>query len=330
MKYKPLTEKQIIISIDRLTRFKPTEEKYLRVFKDIIVSNLIEPKFKKTDLEDLEYTYIRDIATEIFNNSLKEDNTNNLSINCRLKDYENETFNNNSEVNKLLENRLDYISAIKLLNEDIPPNLKWLKCLKNSLDIVKQREEKKLLFPISCVVIVEGITEEILLPQFSKILNYDFDKYGIKVLPAGGKNQVVKLYYSLSEVLKLPIFILLDKDADENVKLINAKLRPQDKAYLLNSGEFEDLLPQNLILKTINSDLKNFATITTSDINKQEPMVKILEEVFKEKGIHEFKKAEFATLVKAQIESIDDISDEIKYIINNIKLLTEIPNKSLI
>ena len=55
MKFKKLSEKQIIISIDRLTRFKPTEEKYLRVFKDIIVSNLIEPKIKKAELDCMSY-----------------------------------------------------------------------------------------------------------------------------------------------------------------------------------------------------------------------------------------------------------------------------------
>ena len=51
MKYKLLTEEQILISIDRLTRFKETKQKYLRVFKDILVSNLIEPKLKKTEIE---------------------------------------------------------------------------------------------------------------------------------------------------------------------------------------------------------------------------------------------------------------------------------------
>ena len=30
MKYKTLTKEQILISLDRLTRFKPTKEKYLR------------------------------------------------------------------------------------------------------------------------------------------------------------------------------------------------------------------------------------------------------------------------------------------------------------
>ena len=40
MKYKALTKEQILISLDRLTRFKPTKEKYLRVFFDIILGNV--------------------------------------------------------------------------------------------------------------------------------------------------------------------------------------------------------------------------------------------------------------------------------------------------
>ena len=50
MKYKLLTEEQILISIDRLTRFKETKQKYLRVYSDILVSNLIEPKLKKVEI----------------------------------------------------------------------------------------------------------------------------------------------------------------------------------------------------------------------------------------------------------------------------------------
>ena len=48
MKYKKLTPEQIKISLDRLPRFKFTREKYLRVFSDIILSNLIEQKIKKS------------------------------------------------------------------------------------------------------------------------------------------------------------------------------------------------------------------------------------------------------------------------------------------
>ena len=53
IKYKTLTQEQLLISADRLTRFKETETKYLRVFKDIIFSNLIEPKIKKIDIEQI-------------------------------------------------------------------------------------------------------------------------------------------------------------------------------------------------------------------------------------------------------------------------------------
>ena len=330
MKFKPLTENQIIISIDRLTRFKSTEEKYLRVFKDILVSNLIEPKFKKQDLEHLDYRTIRDLAVEIFNKSLKEDNTNDLSLNLKLKEYENSTFVNDKNVDILLDNSLDYVSALKLLKGDKPINLEWLNSLRENTDMYRMREEKGLQYPVSLVVIVEGITEEILLPQFSKVLGLDFLAHGIKILPAGGKNQVVKLYYSLSEELRLPIFVLLDKDAVENVNLINRKLRDEDRVHLLNSGEFEDLLPLNLILKTINSHLKNFASISIKDLEKDEPMVKILEEIFKCCGIHEFKKAEFAHLVQNQIKSTADISEEISCIIKSLQEMSEKHDKSLI
>lgn len=330
MKFKPLTENQIIISIDRLTRFKSTEEKYLRVFKDILVSNLIEPKFKKQDLEHLDYCTIRDLAVEIFNKSLKEDNTNDLSLNLKLKEYENSTFVNDKNVDILLDNSLDYVSALKLLKGDKPINLEWLNSLRENTDMYRMREEKGLQYPVSLVVIVEGITEEILLPQFSKVLGLDFLAHGIKILPAGGKNQVVKLYYSLSEELRLPIFVLLDKDAVENVNLINRKLRDEDRVHLLNSGEFEDLLPLNLILKTINSHLKNFASISIKDLEKDEPMVKILEEIFKCCGIHEFKKAEFAHLVQNQIKSTADISEEISCIIKSLQEMSEKHDKSLI
>ena len=320
MKFKKLSKQQIIISVDRLTRFKPTEEKYVRVFKDIIVSNLIEPKFKKIELDTLNYSSLRDIAVTIFNGSF-EKNSEDTSINDFLKEYENSVFKNSDDVNILLDNELDYKSAIDLLQNPEPLNLRWLTRLVSLDKMKKIREKDGILYPIECVILVEGITEETLLPEFARVLGFDFLKYGIKVLPAGGKNQVVKLYYALSEQLKLPIFTLLDKDAVENVEMINNKLRTIDKVYILNSGEFEDLLTKPLILKTLNSEFKNFSTISISDIMRTEPTVKILEEIYKEKGLHEFKKAEFANLVKSQISSEEDISEEIKSVISSIKEL---------
>ena len=157
-------------------------------------------------------------------------------------------------------------------------------------------------------------------------MGYDFYAHGIQLIPAGGKNQVVKLYYELLQDLRLPIFILLDKDAEENILQISPKLRDIDKIHLVSCGEFEDLLPKTLIVKTVNSHFKNFLTIKEDDLsNNSNSTVKILEDIFKTKGLHEFKKAEFAKLVKEHVFSIDDISAEIIDIIEEIKNI----NKSL-
>lgn len=317
MKYKKLTKDQIIISLDRLTRFKNTREKYLRVFTDILTSNLIEPKLKKNEIYNMDFSIITKYVTEIFNGSLNLD-INSKTINNILLNYENSIFNNDETTQKLLNNDINYEKALELIPEVCPINLKWLKALKDNSDLVKKRFSNQLKFPIEKVVIAEGITEEILLPAFSRFLGYDFYSYGIQIIPAGGKNQVVKLYYKLAQELKIPIFVLLDKDAEENIAQIKPKLRNIDKIHLVSCGEFEDLLPKNLVIKTVNSDFKNFLTITENDLEQNVPTARALEEIFRTKGLHEFKKADFAKLVRENILDESDISSEIRNIIEEI------------
>lgn len=328
MKFKALTKEQVLISLDRLTRFKPTKEKYLRVFFDIILGNIVEPKYKKTELENLDMQEIANLAVEVLNNSLNElvPNMNveaDFSINKKLIEYENSVFNNDEQTQILLNNEINYKLAINLIDETCVVNLRWLKSLPENADLKLMREEHYLKFPIEKVLLVEGLTEETLLPAFSKYLGHDFYQKGIQVIPAGGKSQVVKMYYKLSEELKLPIFLLLDKDAEENIAQIKPKLREIDKIHLVACGEFEDLLPKSLIIKTINKHLENFNSISEEDFEEELPEAKNLENIFKTKGLHEFKKAEFAKMVRGNIANDSDVSDEIREIIK------EISNKTL-
>lgn len=325
-KVKPLTKSQIIISIDRLTRFKNTETKYLRVFKDILTQNLIEPKFKKTDLEKMDYSELRNWAEFVINYSLEMAGLtleNDYLINQRLLNYENSVFENNKNVQELLNNKINYKACLSYIDEKSPKNLLWLKNLEISSDIRKSRFDNSLRFPIEKVVIAEGATEETLLPEFAKRCGYDFDKEGIYVLSAGGKNQVVKLYYQLVESLKLPIFVLLDKDAKENLEEIQPRLRDIDKIHLLDCGEFEDLLPIKLVERTLDYELKNISMLEKEKLNEDIPRVKFLEEVFKTRGMHEFKKVEFAQMVKKNIKHEEDISPEVVEIIDEIRLSTK-------
>lgn len=324
LKIKPLSEAQIKISIDRLTRFKPTEDKYLRVFKEIITSNLVCPKYKKRELDLMPYEKLTKIVETIFDFSfcskqIKSDKD--FSINKILLEHENSTFLFDKNVEKLLENKIDYKAAISLFkDEKLPINLKWLRSLLLKGNQVAERENSALKFPLEKVVLVEGITEEILLPKFAKICGFDFDKKGINLISAGGKNQVVKLFYQFADILKLPIFVLLDNDAGDNYEEIKPKLRKGDNVYILEKGEFEDILPINLIKRTLNRQYKEYFSIILDELRSEEPMTKILEVLFKKHGF-EFKKAEFASQVCENILNEKDISKEI------MKIISEISNR---
>lgn len=267
----------------------------------------------------MNYTDLKNYAENILNLSLSEicsPKENDLKINKKLFDYENKIFNLNDEINILLNNKINYNQAIELIDNNSVINLRWLKSLSSDKNL---REELSLRFPVELVVIAEGITEETLLPVFAKKCNFDFNKNGIQICSAGGKNQVVKLFYTLSEQLKIPIFVLLDNDAKENFEQIKPRLRCFDKIHLLNGGEFEDILPKSLILRTLNDHFINLNSIDESEF-KEDRMVLNLEEIFKKKGFHEFKKAEFAQLIKAQVSLDEDISPEIKDIIKEINV----------
>ena len=324
LKIKPMSREQIIIAVDRLTRFKPTVDKYLRVFRETILNNLITPSFKKKDLEEMDYAEITNYATEIINYSLKALNSfveEDYKLNEVLKTYENKIFINNDETQKLLDNKISYKSVLNLLSKDDlkVKNLLWLSKINEEENSSEMRSKYSTHFPLQKIIIAEGITEEILLPVFSKILDVDFDRYGFHIISAGGKNQVVKAFYHYADILRLPIFVLLDNDAKENLEQIKPKVREIDKVHLVQSGEFEDLLPISLILRTLNNHLKNLSSVELSDFDTELSMVKNLEEIYKEKGLEDFKKADFAHLISENVKTKSDLSNEIIKIIDELK-----------
>lgn len=324
IKFKPLDRDRIVIGVDRLTRFKETESKYLRVFKDILINNLISPKYKKSEIDEMDYSVLKDIAEHIINSSLEilvPNAAQDLVINKRLAEYEKTLFKLNPEVEKLLDNKINYSAVIKIIPDNPPINLKWLIMLSKSGNPEADSFLHALHFPIKKLVICEGITEEILLPEFARILDYDFDKYGVHLISAGGKNQVVRMFYKFAEILKIPIFILLDSDAAKNYNEILPRLRSGDKIYILEHGEFEDILPSALIEKTLAYSIANISSTPREDFDRSGGMVHYLEEYFRHRGVHEFKKADFAQALKLNIAGPEDVSDEFKNIISVLRAM---------
>lgn len=327
IKFKPLSKAQILISLDRLTRFKHPEIKYLRVFKDILASNLILPKFKKSQIDKLDSHLLLSYVELIFNDSISKLGGNNsqeldFSLNKKILSYEKSIFNIDSQVLNLVDNKIDYAGAMKLFTvEELPLNLLWVNSFVNGENPELESAKNGYKFPISKLVLVEGITEEILLPKLAQLIGFDLDRNGVYVLSAGGKNQVVKLFYEFAESLKLPIFVLLDRDGQDNFEEIKPKLRNFDTVHVLQCGEFEDLLPLILIKRTLNRHLKNFSSVKLDELRQDLPMTKILAEIFKQKGFGEFKKAEFAQMVAENLTA-EELLPEIVQIVEEIKILS--------
>ena len=330
IKFLPISQENLVLSLDRLTRFKSPEIKYYRVFTDILCKYLLYPKFSKNEIQQLDATLIKEYIETIWNTSVAkfepEENINHKLNNLLVKEICN-TYKITPKLNELININININGVLKIAQklksyEDLPVNLKYLIKLNEANDTaIKLREKYNLLFPVEKVVLCEGITEEILLPEFAKLCGYDFNKYGVKLLGAGGKNQVVKLYCELKDELKLPVFILLDADAKSSAEAVSTVLRSFDSIYLIQHGEFEDIFSLNLIKRTINNRYKNICESTIADFKQNEPMTKILSEFFRIHELGDFQKAEFARELSNNLKYDTDLTNEIKVIINKIKEL---------
>ena len=319
MKYKIPDKNYIKISLDRLTRFKPVIERYERVMDDILHKFLISSADDKISNLALEEKI--NLSSEIFNSALNKKTD--LSLNEIIKKDEEKIFYLTETEKKYLNSKIDFEAALDLFETDeLPLNLQRLKLQKN-LDSDKTRKKYSTLYPVKKAVLTEGITEETLLIEFAKILGVDFKKEGIFVLGAGGKNQVARKYYKMIEEIKIPVFILLDNDADEICELIKPKLRKIDSLYKIKSGEFEDILPKNLIKNALNFHFSQNLLSNGDDFEESNHTVENLNNCYKNNGWGEFKKADFAKIVREYILSAKNppVSDELIKITEEIKTL---------
>ena len=313
MKFKKIPNDYCPTLLDRLSRFEPAYIRLKRVFDDIINKFSIDKKAKLLNLSQ-ELELVEEILTASFSFSEEDRKINQLFL-----ELEDKYFYKNELSYHYLSCKIPIYSILKTieLDSNSPKNLIWLKNLTLNDDIFKARNEKSLLYPIEKIILCEGETEKILFCSILKLFNIDFDKLGFILIPAGGKNQVARKYYSMVENTKLPFFILLDKDAILTSELIKKKLRNEDRIYIINSGEFEDLIPAKIFKSAINFIHKNELNCTDDDF-KNSKMVENLENIYKKYGFGEYKKAQFALFLKDYIEKYctkqDFISSEIKNI----------------
>ena len=330
IKFTYIKPEDLILSLDRLTRFKYPEISFYRVFSDILCKHLTYPVISKNQIKQLESPVLKLIVQKIWNESVNQYRPE-IKIDKKLnqllfKEILN-TYNLTDNIRELTDNAININGVLDMIAdvESQPVNLRRLKAVMTDYTGIKEkRESMALRFPVEKVVLCEGITEEILLPAFSKLAGFDFDRKGIKLISAGGKNQVAKVYCELKDELKIPVFILLDADAVETSLLIKNVLRPIDDIYLIKHGEFEDIFSLNLIKRTINKRYKNICECTISDFKKSAPMTKILTEFYRINELGDFQKADFAKELAENLKYKSDLTPEILEIVKQIKLLKNV------
>lgn len=332
IKYKLLSFQELVINLDRLSRFKLPEESYFRVFTSILFKCLIFPKYSKQDLEVLSPNLISKYVKIIWNASIKElfsISKNNDEANKALKLMSNIPFKNIDSYTKILMNTKLNISALleNIDEETAPLNLKFLieanKLFnkQNHVNIDKLldlRNKKCLKYPVSKLVIVEGITEEILLPVFGSKLHHDFNKEGIYVLGAGGKSKSPNIYMKLRDRLKIPVFFLFDNDALEQCLLLEKNILRKDKIIVIENGEFEDILSLNLLKRSLNAEYETITPILKDDLHIYSRMCENIEYYYRTRQLGEFKKSKLSKIIAKNIKYKTDVTKEINDIITKL------------
>lgn len=319
-KFKSISDNERAVYLRRLMRFKYPPDKKLRVFRQVLINHTIEPKISKKIFDTLLPSQIDEMVSVIWNDGLSGD----FAFNQSLWADDVRCFNSQKMLEDLLSVKLETLDELprifELCGYQIPCGAKTFDdfyfALQGQFPLVFEGAN---FSQIQKVILVEGATEEILLPKFAHLAGYDFEDEGVFLIASGGKNQVVKDYLFHRENLNLKIAIILDADAKEQAESIKNVLRKQDDILLLQEGEFEDLLPLSLILRALNTEFKNTAQVVIEDLAGDLPMTQKLYELYKIKGFGEFKKVEFAHLIFDAVKKSSDLGEDFARVIEFIK-----------
>ena len=297
-----MSKDEMILALDRISRFKFPEKKLKRVYIETICAHLL-PAYKKNDIQTLNNQRLTEIFTNVWNYSVfynfkktEED----FSLNENYINEEKKCYQLTCEILSLMPEGCDFKTLLENTEKKYIPN-----------NFLNYKTPSK-------IVLTEGVTEEILIPEFLKINNIE-NNINIKVVGTGGKSRIINKYNEYKRQLKIPIYILLDLDAQSVYSSLKLNLRPQDKTHLISCGEIEDIIPKNLFKYAINSEFKLQSKVSVNDFNKNISMVENLHNIFKEKGFGEFKKAKMANLIKNIINKNTVLSEELAKILEEIE-----------
>lgn len=151
------------------------------------------------------------------------------------------------------------------------------------------------LFFYDCVVLIEGETEDRILPIISDAMGYDLAEKGIKLINIRGSGKTTKIDEFLNYLKDSGIIIYVIADGHEDVsKKIKDWIRKgvlDENNYTCWDDEIEDVFGFERVISAIKMDMKDSDdfTLSVEDLKKGKevsgkPISKVLQQILYEKG----------------------------------------------
>lgn len=176
------------------------------------------------------------------------------------------------------------------------------------------------------LLLVEGQTELLLLPHFSRIMGMDLSHHGVHIWAAGGVNQVIRRYLAIKDIVKLPIVMVLDSDATNQAEILDGMLRDCDQLIIWQDGEIEDTLDAAILLHSVNAliyDNHAGSALNLSDIPPVGRRGEELNKLWRNRGLGSFDKINLAAYLCETVRQLSDIPIQARALISTVCNLAE-------
>jgi hypothetical protein len=190
-------------------------------------------------------------------------------------------------------------------------------------------------FQPSLLVLVEGVTETILLPRFLALTMGSRGKQdgakavsdppAVMFLACGGANQLLRKYLHMRDISKLPILCVMDHDAVEQIETIQGTLREIDHLHVWRVGEIEDTFSQVTLLDSLNAYLQSLGAselLQMQDLLTGQRRTELLDRHWRNRGLGDFDKVGFAEFHVARLKQVQDIPQEGRQLMATLKQMT--------
>lgn len=179
-----------------------------------------------------------------------------------------------------------------------------------------RRSRLPAAFQPEVILLVEGATESILIPHFASLLKIECN--GVLLIACGGAKQLERRYIALSDITRLPIWCLMDRDAEEQITAVRELLRlPKDQLHIWQNGEIEDSLGTDVLLRHVNAFLSEHGSsspILLDDLDAKTSRTTSLDRVWRSRGLGDFDKVGFARYL-AEHMNASEVPDQVKHML---------------